>query len=177
MPGREGSVAPKERINIRYKTDNNGVKEERELPLKLLVVADFTMRADPETSIEERTTTRITPNKFNDVLREQNIELKFNVDDVVSETKGQELGVHLKFDSIKSFSPTEIAMQVPELRKLLELRNELKEIKGHVSNKRQFRDRLAAILADEKAVAEILRQVEGGGTPEAEPVPTDVSAP
>ncbi len=42
----EGSVAPKERVNIVYKTDTGGAQQEKELPLKMLVMGDFTQRAD-----------------------------------------------------------------------------------------------------------------------------------
>ena len=38
---KEGSVAPKERINVTFKPALGDVKEEIELPLKLLVVGDF----------------------------------------------------------------------------------------------------------------------------------------
>lgn len=38
---KQGSVAPKERINIRYVPATGGEQEEVELPLKLLVTGDF----------------------------------------------------------------------------------------------------------------------------------------
>ena len=44
---KEGSVAPKERVNITYKPAVGNAKEEVELPLKLLMVGDYTMRPDP----------------------------------------------------------------------------------------------------------------------------------
>ena len=43
---KEGSVAPKERINITFKPALGGAQEEVELPLKLLVLGDFTGRED-----------------------------------------------------------------------------------------------------------------------------------
>ena len=43
---KEVSVAPKERVNIKFKPATGNVKEEVELPLKLLMVGDFTGRAD-----------------------------------------------------------------------------------------------------------------------------------
>ena len=43
---KEGSVAPKERVNIVYRPATGDAKEEIELPLKLLVIGDFTQRPD-----------------------------------------------------------------------------------------------------------------------------------
>ena len=44
--GKEGSVAPKERVNITYKPATGGAQEDVELPLKILMLGDFTGRAD-----------------------------------------------------------------------------------------------------------------------------------
>ncbi|MDF4766677.1 type VI secretion system contractile sheath small subunit, partial [Vibrio parahaemolyticus] len=43
---RDGSVAPKERINIRYVPATGDTQEDVELPLSMMVVGDFTARAD-----------------------------------------------------------------------------------------------------------------------------------
>ena len=50
---KDSSVAPKERVNIRFKPATGDAKEEKELPHKLLVLGDFTARAD-DTPLEER---------------------------------------------------------------------------------------------------------------------------
>ena len=50
---KDSSVAPKERVNIRFKPATGDAKEEVELPQKLLVVGDFTQRED-ETPLAER---------------------------------------------------------------------------------------------------------------------------
>ena len=55
---KEGSVAPKERVNIVYRPATGDAKEEIELPLKLLVIGDFTQRPD-DRMVEERERRRI----------------------------------------------------------------------------------------------------------------------
>lgn len=49
----EGSVAPKERVNIVYRPATGDAKEDVELPLKLLVVGDFTLK-ETNTPVENR---------------------------------------------------------------------------------------------------------------------------
>ena len=50
---KEGSVAPKERINIKYVPATGDQQAEMELPLRMMVVGDFKGQPE-ETPIEER---------------------------------------------------------------------------------------------------------------------------
>ncbi|MBR3665419.1 MAG: type VI secretion system contractile sheath small subunit, partial [Lachnospiraceae bacterium] len=43
---KEASVAPKERVNIVYRPATGDAQEEIELPLKLMVLGDFTLKQD-----------------------------------------------------------------------------------------------------------------------------------
>ena len=63
-----GSVAPKERINITYKPATGDAQAEVELPLKLLVVGDYTQRAD-DRPVEERAPINVDKDNFQDVLK------------------------------------------------------------------------------------------------------------
>ena len=63
---KEGSVAPKERVNIVYRPATGDAKEEVELPLKLLIMGDFTLRAD-DRMVEEREPVNIDKDNFNEV--------------------------------------------------------------------------------------------------------------
>jgi type VI secretion system protein ImpB len=64
---KEGSVAPKERVNIIYRPATGDQKEEIELPLKVLVMGDFTLQKDSR-SVEDRHPVNIDKDNFNDVL-------------------------------------------------------------------------------------------------------------
>ena len=55
---KEGSVAPKERINITFKPATGGAQEEIELPLKLLVIGDYVQQVD-ERKLEDRKPVKI----------------------------------------------------------------------------------------------------------------------
>jgi type VI secretion system protein ImpB len=158
---KEGSVAPKERINIVYKPATGDAKEEIELPLKLLVMGDFTQRPEDEV-LENRPMINVDKDNFNDVLRGQNLGLTFNVGNKLT-ADGGELPVNLKMQSLKDFEPESIARQVPELNKLLELREALTALKGPLGNVPAFRKRLQAIVSDEQARAKLLQELGMGG--------------
>ena len=154
---KEGSVAPKERINIVYKPSTGDAKEEIELPLKLLVIGDFTQRQD-DTQLESRPMINIDKDNFNDVLRGQNLNLSINVANTLA-GDGGELPVQLKIQSIKDFDPESVARQVPELNKMLELREALMALRGPLGNVPAFRKRLQDIVSDEKARTTLMTEL------------------
>ncbi|MAR92491.1 MAG: type VI secretion system contractile sheath small subunit [Pseudomonadota bacterium] len=146
---KEGTVAPRERINIKYRSEHGGAQESVELPFKMLVVGDFTQRQD-ERVIEERKPINVNKDNFNEVLRNQNIGVEASVPNRFSEEEDAELGVSLRFSSVRDFSPENVARQVPELKKLLELREALVALKGPLGNVPAFRKAIESILDDEE---------------------------
>ncbi len=77
---KESSVAPRERVNIVYRPATGDAKEEVELPLKLLIMGDFTGKPD-DRPLEERDPVNIDKDNFNEVLKAQNLGLKLTVGD------------------------------------------------------------------------------------------------
>lgn len=154
---REISTPPKERINITYKTETGGAVEQKELPLKLLMLGDYTLKED-STRLEEREPVKVDKDNFDNVMREHNLELTLNVPDRL--TDEEEMPVKLKFDSMKDFEPEQIARQVPELKKLLELREALVALKGPLGNIRSFREKIEEHLSSETSrqlLAELIK--------------------
>jgi type VI secretion system protein ImpB len=155
---KEASVAPKERVNIVYKPATGGAQAEVELPLKLMVMGDFTQRTD-DTPLEERKPVRIDKDNFNDVLGQHKLNLSMNVDDKLSGREKEELAVNLKFDSMKDFTPAEVAKQVPELQKLLQLREALTALKGPLANAPAFRKKVEELLKDPAQRAKMMKEL------------------
>jgi type VI secretion system protein ImpB len=156
----DGSVAPKERINIKFKPATGNASEEQELPLKLLMVGDFMGRQDDRT-IEERQLVNIDKDNFDDVMKSSSLSADVVVDNKLDDSADAgSLGIHLNFQTLRSFEPEAIARQVPELRKMLELREALASLKGPLSNMPGFRKSIQGLLDDEtarqKLVAELI---------------------
>lgn len=152
---KEGSVAPKERINIVYKPATGDAQAEVELPLKLMVLGDFTQRPD-ERPVEERDPVSIDKDNFNDVLKAQEIRLDLKVENRLTDEEGVSMPVNLSFESMKDFEPDAIAAKVPELAQLLQLRESLKALKGPLSNIPEFRKKVQEAVKDDAARAQLL---------------------
>ena len=155
---KEGSVAPKERVNIVYKPDTGDAKEEVELPLKLLVVGDFTQKED-ERMVEDRDPVSIDKDNFNEVLKAQDLELNIGVDNKLGDDPDAQMAVKLKFESLKDFDPDRIISQVPELQKLMELREALKALKSPLSNVPEFRKKVQELVKDDGAREKLLKEL------------------
>jgi len=154
----EGSVAPKERVNIVYRPATGDAKEEVELPLKLMVLGDFTLKAD-DRMVEDRDPVSIDKDNFNDVLKGQGLELKLNVPNALSGKDDDQLAVQLKFDSLKDFDPDAIVRNVPELAKLMDLREALKALKGPLANVPEFRKKVQELIKDPGARERLLTEL------------------
>jgi type VI secretion system protein ImpB len=167
MP-KEGTVAPRSRVNIKYKPATGDAKEEKELPLKLVMMGDYTLRKD-DRPVEERKPISLDKDNFEEVMRQQQLSLSFNVADRLSGKPEDEMSVKLKFDGIKDFTPDAVVQQVPELKTLLDLRNALLALKGPLADRKEFVKKLKALLDgtdvdSEKFLREIGVTEEGAGT-------------
>ncbi len=160
---KEGSVAPKERINIKYSPSTGDSKEEIELPFKVMVMGDFTQRED-ERPVEERKPININKDNFNEVLSKQKLSINLNVADKLSDEssdeEASELSINLSFTSLKDFEPESIVRQVPELSKLLELREALVALKGPLGNVPAFRKEIQAVLQDDNKKEQLMSELK-----------------
>ena len=163
---KEGSVAPKERVNIVYRPATGDAKEEVELPLKLLIVGDYTQRQD-DRPLEERKPINIDKDNFNEVMRKQDLSLDINTPNRLSGEENEELAASLQFSDLKDFSPESVVRQVPELNKLLELREALTALKGPLGNVPAFRKMIEAALADDDTREQLLKELGAGKEGEA----------
>jgi type VI secretion system protein ImpB len=99
----DGSVAPKERVNIVYRPATGDAKAEVELPLKLLVVGDYTLR-DEALPVEEMKPINIDKDNFNDVLKAQKLTLTMAVPNKLEANAAPEatLSITMRFDAISA---------------------------------------------------------------------------
>ncbi|OCG49108.1 MULTISPECIES: type VI secretion system contractile sheath small subunit [Gilliamella] len=156
---KSASVAPKERINIKYVPATGDQVEEKELPLNLVIVGDHKGRTE-DTSIEERQLVSIDKNNFNDVMEKSNIKLTFNVPNKLQEDNDEELSINLDIKNLHSFNPDQIAKQVPEINNLIQLREALTALKNPMGNIKAFREAIAHVLSDDKARKNLLNELQ-----------------
>jgi type VI secretion system protein ImpB len=139
------------RVHIQYDVETGGAIEMKELPFVMGVLGDFTGQPkEPLAKLKERKFVEITPDNFDDVLKSMKPHLQFTVDNMLSEEPDAgKLGVELKFESMDDFSPDRVAEQVGPLKKLLELRQQLADLRGSLQGNDKLDEILQETLGDE----------------------------
>lgn len=155
---KEPSVAPKERVNIVYRPSLGDTKEEVELPLKVLVMGDFTGSPD-DRPLEKREPVAIDKDNFNDVLKAQNILMHFSVPNRLAAEEGSDLNLRFRVEAMSDFGPEAIVEQVPELKQLLVLREALRALKGPLSNVPEFRKKIQELIKDDTTRQRLLAEI------------------
>lgn len=154
---KEGSVAPKERVNITYKPATGDARESVELPFKMLLLADLTGLHDART-VEERVPISVDRDNFTEVMAEQNLSIHATVPNKVGRGAG-ELAITLQVRSLADLTPDGIAAQVPELQNLLALRSALISLKGPMGNVPAFRRKIQSLLGDDIAKRRLIEEL------------------
>lgn len=160
--GREASTAPKERINVTFKPATGGAVEEIELPMKVAILGDF-RQAHDERSLLDRKPVAVNRNNFADVMEKQNLTLNMAVRNRLQDGEEKDLQANLRIASIRDFEPGSIIDQVPELKKVIELRQALVTLKGPLGNLPAFRNKLEEIIQDVDNIPALLEELQNSG--------------
>lgn len=145
---------PKARVNIKLDLHTGGAQKKVELPLKLLVMGDYSNGTE-QRPLSERSKININKNNFNSVLSEFQPSIKMAVPDTLA-ADGTDTAVSLTFNDMKDFEPEQVARQIPQLRALLAMRNLLRDLKSNLLDNATFRRELENILKDD-ALSDELR--------------------
>lgn len=145
------------RVNIEYKVEIGDAIEMKELPFVMGILGDFTGQPEePLERLKDRKFTEINPDNFDEVLANMKPHLAFRVDNKLSDDpEAGQLGVDLRFRELDDFDPDRVAQQIPAIRKLLELRQELADVRGSLQGNDKLEEILQATLTDADQLAKI----------------------
>ena len=152
------------RVNIEYKVELGDAIEMRQLPFVMGIFGDFTGQPEePLERLKDRKFTEVNPDNFDEVLASMKPHLQFSVDNKLSDDpEAGKLSVDLRFRELDDFDPDRVAEQVPALRKLLELRQELADIRGSLQGNEKLEEILQATLSDEESLAKLKDEIGTG---------------
>jgi type VI secretion system protein ImpB len=143
------------RVHITYDVETGGAIEKREIPFVVGVLSDLSGQPEkPLPAIKERKFVEIDKDNFDRVLSQVNPRLAFKVDNRLSEDDTR-LGVELRFQSMADFEPAAVAKQVPALRKLLELRNALHNLRTSLIGNDKLDLLLQEVLTNQETLQRI----------------------
>ncbi len=132
------------RVQIAYDVETGGAMERRELPFVVGVMADLSGQpSEGLKPLKERKFVPIDRDNFNEVLEKATPRLAMRVENRLSEDDSQ-LAVELNFKQLDDFEPAQVAKQIPALKELLEVREQLNQL----LSKMEGNDKLEELLGD-----------------------------
>lgn len=152
---------PKSRITLTYKTEVDGEPAVVDLPMRLMVLGDFSNGSskDRKQPLEERGTRALNGSNTDEIMKDMGINLDIVVPNKIN-NKEEELRVQLNLDSISSFSPDAVAKQVPQIRSLLLLKKLLEEVLSNVANKKEFAQLLSKLYSDQESLQKLREKLQ-----------------
>ncbi|MDR0208703.1 MAG: type VI secretion system contractile sheath small subunit [Pseudomonas putida] len=130
------------RVQITYDVETGGAEQSKELPLVIGAVGEF---AEEDNDLRERSFINIDKDNFNEVMGSLRPCADVIVDSVLPGKEGA-MALALTFSSMEDFTPDQVVQNVPELKALLRMRNELSELRNRAASNIQLKERLGAAL-------------------------------
>jgi type VI secretion system protein ImpB len=152
---------PKSRITLTYKTEVDGEPAVVDLPLRLMVLGDFSNGSskDRKVDLDQRDLRSLDGSNIGEVMKDMGISLDMVVTDKIN-AEEQDMRVQLKIDSLNSFSPEAVAKQVPQIRSLLLLKKLLEEIQSNVANKKEFAQLMNKLYSSETLLNQMREKLQ-----------------
>lgn len=172
---------PKSRITLTYRTTINGEQETVNLPLRLLVMGDYSLGSseDRKQDLETRKLRSVDGRNLDELMKDMKMSANFQVPNRINPDVEAELNIDLPINRMKSFHPDEIVKHVPKLKALLLLKTLLVEMQSNIDNRKDLRRELYELFSKPEALKELLNELKGYETmrlPAGEAAKADAAA-
>lgn len=152
------------RVHITYDVEIGDAIEMKELPFVVGVLADLS--GQPETPLprlKDRKFVEVDRDNFTAVMKGMQPRLALTVDNTLA-ADDSTMGVELRFNSLDDFAPEQVARQVEPLRKLLEVRQQLRGLLAKTDGNDRLAERLQEIIANTELLHQVRQEAESAPT-------------
>jgi type VI secretion system protein ImpB len=112
-------------------------------------------------SLKDRKFVDLKKDKFDQVMARIEPAVKMKVENTL-EKNGKEFEVNLKFRSMEDFEPEKVVEQIEPLRKLMETRNQLRDLMAKADGSEKLESLLEQILGDQDKLGQLREQLGAG---------------
>jgi type VI secretion system protein ImpB len=149
------------RVHITYQVETGGAMVMKELPFVMGVLGDFTSNPkETDKKLKERDFVEVNQQNFDKVLKEMAPTLSFtSANKLSTDPNAGEIPVDLRFESMNDFSPDRVAQQVEPLKKLLDLRAKLADLRGSLQGNDKLDAILQATLNDQQKMTQLKSEI------------------
>lgn len=148
------------RVQLTYDVDVGDAKESKELPFVVGVMGDFSAASELEkTKLKDKKFINVDLDNIDEVMESLAPRAAFQVDNTISEDGGR-MSVDLNFKSMNDFKPENVVQQVDPLRKLVEARERLTDLRNKISNNERLEDLLDDVLKNTDQVRKLSAEAD-----------------
>lgn len=152
------------RVHITYDVETNGAIEKKELPFVVGVLADLSGNPEqPLPKLKDRKFVDIKDTNFDTVMGKIEPRLTMKVANRLTEDDAK-IPVELKFNELDDFSPAAVAEQVTPIRKLLEVRRALSNLRSNLAGNEKLEESLRGVLENPEALNQLLAEIGAQNT-------------
>jgi type VI secretion system protein ImpB len=135
-------------------------KEVKELPFVIGVLGDFSAASELEkTKLKDKKFINVDLDNIDEVMQSLAPRATFQVENTLTEEGGR-MSVDLTFNSMQDFRPENVVQQVDPLRKLVEARERLTDLRNKISNNERLEDLLDEVLQNTDQVRRLNAEAE-----------------
>ncbi|SDF80696.1 type VI secretion system protein ImpB [Massilia sp. PDC64] len=146
------------RVQMTYDVEIGDAIENKELPLVVGVVGDFGGNSVvPQKRLKERSFVGIDRDNFDEVMKGIEPRATYRVNNELTGEGGQ-FAVDLTFRSMDDFRPESVVNQVEPLKKLLEARTKLADLRNKLAGNDKLEDLLNDVLNSTETLAKLGQQ-------------------
>lgn len=146
------------RVQMTYDVEIGDAIENKELPFVVGVLGDFGGNPDGEKKrLKDRKFVAVDGRNFDEVLAGVEPVARFAVQNRIGEAGGT-FAVDLHFRSMDDFRPESVVRQVEPLRKLLEARTKLADLRNKLAGNDKLEDLLTEVLNSTDSLATLKPQ-------------------
>jgi len=147
------------RVQIEYDVELGGAIEKRELPLVVGLMSDLSgMPEKALPKLKDRRFVEIDRDNFTDVMAKIGPRLDLSVPNAI--TGEGNMKAVLNFSNIDDFCPEPIVKQVPALARLLEARQQLRDLLAKLDGNDELDKLLGDIVANTEGLQELKKATE-----------------
>jgi type VI secretion system protein ImpB len=146
------------RVQMTYDVEIGDGIESKELPFVMGVVGDFAGNSDIEQKrLKDRKFVNVDRDNFDEVIKGLEPRAAFQVENTLA-GDGTSFPVDLRFKSMEDFRPESVVDQVEPLRKLVEARTKLADLRNKLAGNDKLEDLLNDVLNNTEKLAEVGQQ-------------------
>jgi type VI secretion system protein ImpB len=145
------------RVQLTYDVEIGDAIEQKELPFVMGVMGDFTGQQDPDKplpKLKDRKFVNVDLDNFDEVLAGMAPRATYRVKNKLS-PEGGEFAVNLEFKKMDDFRPESVVDQVEPLRKLVEARTKLSDLRNKLAGNEKLEDVLGEVLSNTEKLKQL----------------------